>query len=241
MFAKLFFPLAIAAQCLAADNAIECCRIDARNQRAVEYVGTRSSGGKVQLGLLQQEGLKKEHRLLEIGCGALMSAIPMMSFLEEGHYVGIEPNIWLIAKTMQISENRAVVYRSKPILLPNLDFDASALGQSFDYIFAHSIMSHAAHWQLPQFLENCAKVLKKGGKVLFSIRLTEPNRYGGEGASEETQADVWQYPGCSFFHKETVIRLASKWYSRIEEKEDFTRQLTADYPTVCHDWFVLTK
>lgn len=81
--------------------------------------------------------------------------------------------------SLQIDENREVVDQKEPTLLRNTDFDASALGRFFDYIFAHSIMSHAAHWQLPLFIENCAKVLKKQGKVIFSLRLTEENEYGG--------------------------------------------------------------
>ncbi len=236
------FTCFIGAKCSAQENAkIKLCQMDYRNEEAINYVGTRSSGGRVQLELLLLEGLQEKNDVLEIGCGALMSSIPIMSFLEVGHYVGIEPNKWLIEASLQITQNRAVVSEKQPIFLHNFDFDASSLGRTFDYVYAHSIMSHAAHWQLPLFLENCAKVLKRGGKVIFSLRLTETNEYGGEGADRETQANEWQYPGCSFFNKDTVIREASRWFSQIEHKKEFTRLLTENKKGVCHDWFVLTK
>lgn len=221
--------------------SISQCVMEDKNMQAIQYVGTRPSGGVIQLQLLQNEGLLNSHYVLEIGCGALMSAIPIMSYLNTGHYVGIEPNIWLIKQTLLIPENELIVKEKQPIFLNNTDFDASSSNITFDYVFAHSIMSHAAHWQLSLFFEKTSKVLKKNGKVIFSIRLTKPNKYGNEGASHETHAEEWQYPGCSFFDKSTVIREASRWFETIEQKEDFTAMLTEDQPGVCHDWFVLTK
>lgn len=223
------------------NGRIKLCQMDERNHEAINYVGTRSTGGRAQLELLRLEGLQENDYVLEIGFGALMSAIPIMSFLEIGHYAGIDPNKWLMEASLQIPENRAVVLERQPVFLLRDDFDGSAFGRTFDYIYAHSIMSHAAHWQLPLFLENCAKVLREGGKVVFSLRLTEVNEYGNEGADQETHANEWQYPGVSFFHKETVIREASKWFSHVELKKDFTRRLTEDSRGVYHDWFVLTK
>ncbi len=243
----VFLNLCVIAQCLAQESSLEknpkirLCQMDHRNHDAINYVGTRTSGGGVQLGLLLLEGLQEQDDVLEIGFGALMSAIPIMSFLETGHYAGIDPNPWLMEASLCIAENRAVVSEKQPVLLRNSNFDASSLGRTFNYIYAHSIMSHAAYWQLPLFLENCEKVLKEGGKVVFSLRLTEPNEYGGEGADRETQANEWQYPGCSFFDKETVIREASRWFSKIEHKKEYTKLLTEDSRGVCHDWFVLTK
>ena len=165
----------------------------------------------------------------------------LLCLLEKGHYVGIDPNPWLMNQTLLIAENQQVVNEKAPIFLNNINFDASSTGITFDYVFAHSIMSHAAHWQLPLFFENIAKVLKKNGKVIFSIRLTETNEYGNEGAAQETHAEEWQYPGCSFFHTSTVIKEASKWLKTVELKKEFTAIITADNHYACHDWFVLTK
>lgn len=236
-----FLSLIVVCHSWATESEIQLCQLDSRNQSEVEYCGTRPSGGRCQLELLLLEGLQKEDYVLEIGHGALMSAIPIMSFLEEEHYVGIDPNPWLMEASLKINDNKEIIHQKKPTFLFNTNFDASSLGVTFDYIFAHSIMSHAAHWQLPLFLNNCANVLKEGGKVVFSIRLTEGNEYGSEGADQETHAENWQYPGCSFFHKETVLAEASKRFSVVEHKKEYTKLLTNDCRSVCHDWIILTK
>src|SRR5689334_14158690 len=93
------------------------CVVDNRNIRAVEYVGTRPTGGIVQLKLLQQEGLQPHHYVLEIGCGALTSAIPIMSYVEHGHYVGIDPNPWLMQQTLLIPENEVAVIEKNPMFI----------------------------------------------------------------------------------------------------------------------------
>jgi len=218
------------------------CKVNAVNQQAAHYVGSATpSSGKLQLKLLLLEGLQKEDRVLEIGCGALIAAIPIMSFLEPDHYVGIDPNKWLIEDSLKVLENQAIAKKQYPTFLYNNDFNASSLGIEFDFIISHSIISHAAHWQLPLFLENCAKVLKDDGVVIVSLRLTDPNEYGSCGAEKETQAIDWQYPGNSFFDKDTIVQEASKWFRKVEHKKSYTKLFTDEEPGAFHDWFVLTK
>ena len=64
------------------------------------YVGnvgeTADIVGSVQLELLLENGLEPSDHVLDIGCGALVAGKPLLEFLEPGHYVGIEPNVWLL-------------------------------------------------------------------------------------------------------------------------------------------------
>jgi cyclopropane fatty-acyl-phospholipid synthase-like methyltransferase len=216
--------------------------VNATNTNATEYVGnTFPANGLMQLELLKREGLTPHHYVLEIGCGALVAGIPTMAFLEAGHYVGIDPNKWLIMASSQIQENLQIITSKQPVFLFNDRFDASELGITFDYIFGHSIMSHAAHWQLPLFFENCSRVLNDNGKLIFSIRLTEPNEFGSQGALQETHSEEWVYPGNSFFHRETVIQEALKWFTQIEQKKLYTELIVSTDSGAFHDWFVATK
>lgn len=90
------------------------------------------------------------------------------------------------------------------------DFDASALATKFDFVFAHSVLSHCAHWQLELFLKNAAKVLAPGGRVLASIRLAEGNAYGSSGtADNDSMHEEWQYPGVSWFSLSTIVKAAN--------------------------------
>jgi 2-polyprenyl-3-methyl-5-hydroxy-6-metoxy-1,4-benzoquinol methylase len=94
----------------------------------------------------------------------------------------------------------------------NAAFDARETGRLFDFILSHSVMSHAPRWQLELFLANCAAVLKKGGKAVFSLRLTRPNPLDHSGIKTESTTDQWQYPGNTFFDYETVARLAGRFF-----------------------------
>jgi cyclopropane fatty-acyl-phospholipid synthase-like methyltransferase len=195
----------------------------------------------MQLELLLKEGLLENNYVLEIGCGALVASIPVISFLQTGHYVGIDPNKWLIDASLQVEENQRVATEKQPLFLYNDSFDARTTNMRFDYILAHSIMSHAPLWQLQLFLQRCSEVLQDNGKVVFSLCLTEPNEFGNKGAKNESTTDQWQYPAFTFFHKETIVAEASKWFKEIEHKKLYTRFITSTDKRHFQDWFVLTK
>jgi SAM-dependent methyltransferase len=211
------------------------------NDRAVSYCGTRPDGGLCHLEILRSEGLVATSKVLEIGCGALMAAIPIMSFVQPGHYFGMEPNIFLIEQSMKIKENKDIVFKQKPTFIVNDEFDASAVNVQFDCIFAHSIMSHASQSQLPLFIANCSRSLCPGGRLIFSLRLTEPNQYGGEGSPNETNSPTWVYPGCSFFHKSTVLNECAKHFSKTRFAPEYIAKLMGASKGHCHDWVVATK
>ena len=43
-----------------------------------------------QIQFLKTMGLKPEHYLLDIGCGTLRGGIPLIKYLQDGHYFGVE-------------------------------------------------------------------------------------------------------------------------------------------------------
>ena len=234
----------VTASCLTpiALLSVQQLKVSPVNKKACEYAGNmHPANGAMQLELLKREGLESHHYVYEVGCGALMAGIPIMDYLQKGHYVAVEPNPWQIEATMSIAENRAVVERSEPQFFYNEEFDVAGCGVKFDYILAHSIMSHAPLWQLQLFFEKCSKVLNDGGKVIFSIRLTEPNPFSDLSTQPESTTREWQYPGNTFFKKSTVEREALRWFSSVELKPEFTGVIVSADRTAFHDWFVLTK
>ena len=52
--------------------------------------------GASQFRLLTALGLRENHRLLDVGCGALRAGRLLMPYLNKGCYYGIEPNMWLV-------------------------------------------------------------------------------------------------------------------------------------------------
>src|SRR5258708_34882708 len=65
-------------------------------QAALNFTGSVPLSGKIQLELLRREGCVPESRVLDVGCGALHAGYELMQYLDAEHYVGLEPNGWLI-------------------------------------------------------------------------------------------------------------------------------------------------
>jgi hypothetical protein len=52
--------------------------------------------GVLQFDFLRQQGLLPQHKLMDIGCGALRCGIPIIRYLDEGNYYGLDINASLI-------------------------------------------------------------------------------------------------------------------------------------------------
>jgi hypothetical protein len=211
-----------------------------RLTRAQSYVGNVGESAKVvgelQMRLLQLNGLQPQHSVLEIGCGALVAGKTLMGFLDPGCYVGIEPNVWLLDAAISEDETvRPLINAKKPVFLFNEDFDASAADRRFDYVLSHSILSHAAEWQLPQFMTAVSACLAPEGVGIVSIRFSDQN---GNliGDSHDQQ---WVYPGVSSFAPETVTQAAADAGLGCEWVQEYRQIVTQSAPMNFHDWIRL--
>lgn len=209
---------------------------------AREYVGTTPASGKLQLELLQREGCTPTAHVLEVGCGCLSAGVPVMRYLQREHYVGIEPNSWLLDAALSARSVRWLVRRKRPAFLERSDFDARELGRTYDYVLSHSILSHCAHHQLEDFIRNVACVLRPDGRIVASIRLAEGNAYGSTGSAdrEDSRCAEWQYPDASFFKLDTVERAAAGHGLSVELKPEYTEHFVQRRPLEIHDWLVFS-
>lgn len=211
---------------------------------AKRYVGTDEVSGQLQLELLKREGCVPASRVLEVGCGCLHLGALLMQYLDPGHYVGIDPNEWLREKVMRKKPHvRRLVEERKARFLTVEDFDASALGVQFDFVFSHSVLSHCAHRQLGQFLQNSLKVLAPGGRILSSIRLAEGNAYGCAGSpdKQDSMDEQWVYPGVSWFKLSTATRVAGELGLATRYVPEYTEFYTKTRPYEKHDWLVFRR
>jgi cyclopropane fatty-acyl-phospholipid synthase-like methyltransferase len=193
--------------------------------------------GQAQLDLLKMNGCKPDSHVLEVGCGCLVAGRPIIEYLNPDCYVGIEPNRWLIeAVTKGLKGTKELIEKKRPIFLDNYDFDASATGRKFDFVIAHSVLSHAAHWQYPLFLKSLKTCLAPNGAILASIRFyNEAGEIAGDSNSEE-----WVYPGVSYFSLETVQRVAAEQGYDVEWRKDWREFFMSRYLLHSHDWIRLT-
>ena len=212
-------------------------------EAAQRYVATSRTSGELQLELLKLEGCTPTSHVLEIWCGCLNAGVPVMRYLGRGRYVGIEPNRWLLDAALSDWRVRALVAIKRPTFLVRSDFDSAGTGRTVDYVLAHSILSHCAHWQLEEFIRNVAAVLRPDGRVVASIRLAEGNAYGSSGTpdGEDSLDEEWQYPDVSWFKLDTVERTAARHDLDVVVKPEYTERLVSRRPREIHDWLVFSR
>jgi cyclopropane fatty-acyl-phospholipid synthase-like methyltransferase len=160
-----------------------------------------------------------------------------MKFLDPGHYVGIEPNTWLIEASAQDEKVGDLIRRKRALFLHNDTFDGSAASMAFDYIFSHSVLSHAAHWQLSQFLRNLRRIMNPEAKLLASIRMTNHKGIPQPDSNHST----WQYPGVSFFSFPTVTAAARSTGLTVTWMREYREFYTKYLPDEHHDWLLFKK
>jgi cyclopropane fatty-acyl-phospholipid synthase-like methyltransferase len=206
---------------------------------AQRFVATDEVSGRAQAEILFAEGATADSHVLEVGCGCLSAGLVLIERLNADRYVGIEPNDWLVDASLRRKDARAIAEPKRPVFVANLDFDASSTGRTFDFVLSHSILSHAAHWQLPRFLKNVGACLAPGGKIFASLILAEGNPYGSKGAvdGKDSMDQEWVYPGVSYFTKDTVAREASEAGLEAILRHDITDRHTKVRPLETHDWY----
>lgn len=181
--------------------------------------------------------------MLDVGCGCLHAGAHLLAYLERGHFAGIEPNRWLLKAALKSPAVAKLVAEKQPHFLHGREFDASSLGTRFDFVLSHSVLSHAAHWQLEQFLRNTERVLAPGGKICASLRLAEGNAFGSTGHPDgvDSMDEEWQYPGVSFFTWKTIAAAAARVGLVAHNRQDLTELYTRTRPKEFHDWVVFTR
>jgi SAM-dependent methyltransferase len=124
--------------------------------------------GRHGLEVLLREGLTPQSRVLDVGCGALRLGYWLMRLLEPGRYFGIEPNEEMLNVGLHELVEPEVVERADAHFSPNSDFDFSVFGESFDYVVARSIWTHASRTQISAMLASFAATAAPEGVFLAS-------------------------------------------------------------------------
>lgn len=124
--------------------------------------------GELQLEFMVAQGLRPEHRLLDVGCGALRAGIRFVDFLQPGRYYGIDINQSLLDAGFEreLSDN----LRSKlpPDHLRATDRFECDFGVQFDFAIAQSLFTHISLNQIRLCLFRLATVMPPGGRFLAS-------------------------------------------------------------------------
>lgn len=154
--------------------------------------------GAVEVGLLKHYGLQPNHHLIDVGCGSGRLAKPLSAFLA-GKYSGFDlvPNLVSYAReTVNRPDWRFDVIDH--ISIPEPDGCA-------DMVCFFSVVTHLLHEQSYWYLEEASRVLRSGGKIVFSfLDFSEPSHWPMFEAMLEAEKKSSQGPLTVFIARDMI-------------------------------------
>jgi SAM-dependent methyltransferase len=123
--------------------------------------------GELQLNFLKDQGLQPQHRLVDVGCGALRGGVHFIRYLDPGCYYGIDINRSLIDAGRQELEEQHLAARG-PNLLVDDNFAVNRFDVSFDFALAVSLFTHLPMNHIVRCLVEVRTALAPGGRFFAS-------------------------------------------------------------------------
>jgi cyclopropane fatty-acyl-phospholipid synthase-like methyltransferase len=125
---------------------------------------------RFQFEFLTSRGLRPEHRLIDVGCGALRGGIPLIEYLDTGHYTGIE------ARAAVLDEGRkelaeAGLEHKRPLLIQATDPAQVELDAPFDVAWAFMVLIHMTDEIVDACLGLVASGLTEAGEFYANVNL----------------------------------------------------------------------
>lgn len=119
--------------------------------------------GALQWAALRQLGLQPEHMVVDVGCGSGRLAARLAKYLKEGRYLGIDvlPEL--------LEHARKATGRPDFRFQPADGLTIPAEGDSADFVCFFSVITHLIHEQSYAYLQDAARVLKPGGRIVASF------------------------------------------------------------------------
>jgi cyclopropane fatty-acyl-phospholipid synthase-like methyltransferase len=121
-----------------------------------------------QIQFLKHVGLKPQHYLLDIGCGTLRGGIPIIEYLQAGHYFGIESRESVLAEGRKELQESGLLDR-RPSLIMAEDISRVELQAEFDFIWAFSVLIHMKDDTLYDCLRFVRTHLKSDGHCFANV------------------------------------------------------------------------
>jgi SAM-dependent methyltransferase len=136
--------------------------------------GEWETHGPRQLEYMIEQGLRPEHRLLDVGCGALRGGIHFVDYLEPGNYYGIDINETLLDAGYERELGPELQQKlPREHLRATERFDCE-FGVPFDFAIAQSLFSHVSLNQIRLCLYRVANVTPPGGRFLTTYFVAPP-------------------------------------------------------------------
>lgn len=120
--------------------------------------------GLLQFEFLRDRGLRSEHRLLDVGCGALRGGVHFIRYLDRGCYFGVDQNATLLAAGREIELPGAGLVDRDPQFLHNDQFEFERFETGFQWALAQSLFTHLEAEEIRMCLVKLVEVLDPGAR-----------------------------------------------------------------------------
>ena len=177
--------------------------------------------GVSQFRLLTTLGLRREHKILDFGCGSLRCGKLLIPYLDSENYYGQDPNGWLIEKGIKEEVGKEILSIKKPNFSNVGDFTVG-FNERFDFVIAQSVFSHTDLTTTEKGLKSIYESLKDDGIALVTIK--EGVDYKGN--------EEWVYPACTTFNPKTINGIFKKYNMNAKRLYWFNPSQT---------WFAISK
>lgn len=108
-----------------------------------EYVGAHwEEIGRLQFDFLVDQGLGREHTLVDVGCGSLRAGVWLIPHLRRGRYLGIDKRADLIEAGARRELSLPLRWRKRPQLVVSDRFEFDLFDRPADVGIAQSLFTH---------------------------------------------------------------------------------------------------
>lgn len=117
--------------------------------------------GQVEAGILRNAGLREGMRVVDLGCGSGRLASALHKDAARISYVGID----IVKALLKYAKTKAPTYE----FILHRDLSIPQKDASVDMVSAFSLFTHLLQPEIYIYLEECVRILKPGGKIVFSF------------------------------------------------------------------------
>lgn len=123
-----------------------------------------------QIRFLKSVGMAPEHYVLDLGCGVLRGGLPIIEYLTEGHYYGIESRKAILDEGVRALQEAGI--QSKVPTLLAIDYLSRAtLDRKFEFIWAFSVLIHMEDKSLDACLDLVSRNLERNGRMYANVKI----------------------------------------------------------------------
>lgn len=182
------------------------------------------SFGALMRDILIHAGLRPEHVLIDVGCGAGRLAKPMAAYLR-GAYLGTDVVPELLDHARRLAARPDWRFeRVRDIVIPERDAAA-------DMVCFFSVFTHLLHEDSYRYLLEARRVLKPGGTAVFSfLEFTLPGIWAVFEQMVEVKAQGRDAHHVQFLSRDAIEAWTGRLGLRIEAIWDGDKPVTGSQP-----------